>query len=111
MTFVRDEAHLQIVRGRSAQIRLAVYDGAETPHAWEDGERVIFAVKRNPDDDGRALEKSITPTSDGLVTIELLPTDTKELQLGTYWYEISLEAGDDILPLIECSMLDLMPDI
>ena len=67
-----------------------------------EGDKVYFTVKerRRKDDSDKTeqeltkIEKTITSFDNGTVTIPINPSDTSNLEAGTYIYDIKVERGD-----------------
>lgn len=49
----------------------------------------------------KSIDHGVTQVEKGLYTVEVLPSDTYDLTLGTYWYDFQLDFGNDsiITPL------------
>lgn len=62
-----------------------------TPYEYEDGDRVVFATKKNKYD----AEPAFTIEADlETKTISFSEEDTKELEIGKYIWELSLNKAD-----------------
>ena len=54
------------------------------------------------------LVKQGTVTGDGLVRFDFVPEDTMDLIPGDYWFDVKLESGDKLLPLIRRMDLQIL---
>lgn len=58
-----------------------------------------FSVKASKNDTEYVLQKSlgygITEIEKGLWTVEIEPSDTNNLDLGVYWYDLQLDFGNN----------------
>lgn len=98
---------LTIIRGTTQTITIAVKNDDGTAYTLADGETLRFGVKRHPEDaDSLCLvKKSLTAASldNGLYILTLLPSDTKDLPFGNYFYDVGLQSGNNYYNVIECS--------
>ena len=58
-----------------------------------------FSVKVNKNDTEYVLQKTlnvgITELEQGLYSVEIVPSDTNDLTLGVYWYDLQLDFGNN----------------
>lgn len=86
---------ITLTRGDSLYLTVEFTDDDEgTPYVPVTGDTVRFALKKNIEDEECLIIKDI-PISTMVLYLE--PSDTKDLEFGTYWYDIQLTTdGDDV---------------
>ena len=98
---------LSIIRGTTQTISIAVMNEDGSAYTLADGETLRFGVKRKPEDDDSLclVKKSLTSDNldNGLYILTLLPSDTKDLPFGNYYYDVGLQSGNNYYNVIECS--------
>lgn len=106
---------LSIVRGTSNVFGLAITNADGTPFVLEDGQTLVFAVKKRPKDkyDKRVLVKKVLHSvEEGTFYLELFPSDTEELDPGNYFYDVGLQQGESVFfNVIEASLFEVKPNI
>lgn len=104
---------ISIVRGTSNVFGLVITVPNGDPLVLEEGQTVVFAVKKKPKDDERVLVKKVTHSvADGTFYLELFPADTAELDPGKYFYDVGLQHGDSVFyNVIEASVFEIKPNI
>lgn len=102
---------IELVRGSSKVIVIEVTDETGTPYTLEDGDRLLFGVKRNVEEDEYVIFKDITQTEDGIYRVALKPADTIALEYGRYVYDVGLEKGEDYYPVIDASAFVISPNV
>ena len=80
---------IQLTRGDSAYFNVEILREDGTMYYREDGDSLIFTVKRSYNSDYEYIQKEI----EGLV-LQLSGEDTGELDYGNYWYDIQLTTTD-----------------
>ena len=76
---------IQITRGDTGYLSVGIGHIDDEPYTRQDGDKLVFTVKRRYDINEILLQKDI----DGLL-LSLNPKDTKSLTYGCYWYDIEL---------------------
>ena len=104
---------LSIVRGTSNVFGLAITNADGTPFFLEDGQALVFAVKKRPKDEERVLVKKVTNSiEEGTFYLELFPSDTEDIEAGRYYYDVGLQYGNSVFfNVIEASVFDIKPNI
>lgn len=102
---------LEIVRCTNETIRIDITDADGKPYSVVSGEAVIFGVKRKPTDDHLILTKIAKVDGAGSYLVEIKPDDTEALTCEKYWYDVSLQSGDNFYNVIEASPLVILPNI
>lgn len=104
---------IAIVRGTSNVFGLAITNADGSPFVLEDGQTLVFAVKRRLRDEDRVLIKTITNSIEvGTYYLELFPADTAELDPGKYYYDVGLQQGGSVFfNVIEASLFDIKPNV
>ena len=103
---------LAMIRGDSESITLSLKDGgAAIPFVT--GDTVYFTVKRSPIVDEIALQKIVTEfNEDGNCIIEIAPNDTKDLEFGSYAYDIQLNRLDGtVTTIVPCSKFAILQEV
>lgn len=88
MLIVRDDKVIELTRGDTARLTIALNDDV-TGEAYEVQPTDIlrFSVKKTTSDDYLSFQKVI----EGSNTFHIEPSDTKTLAFGTYVYDVELE--------------------
>ncbi len=101
---------ITITRGDYAVLEMAITrelaDGTREPFVLESGDVLVFTAKRNLCE--------ITPvalklTSYGSAVFTIRPEDTKEMEPGTYVYDIELQPGP--YTLIGPAEMEILPEV
>lgn len=77
--------NLYLTRGDTAVFPLKVTYMDDTEYTFEEGDKVLFTVKKKTTDGETLFQKEIT--NGGLF---LMPEDTKDLPYGRYCYDVQL---------------------
>lgn len=80
---------IQLTRSDSAYLTLAIQDSDGSNYVRQDGDNLVFTVKKNTTTTNVILQKVL----DGLI-LEIKPEDTKYLEYGTYKYDVQLTTAD-----------------
>ena len=102
---------IEIVRGRSETLAITVTDDDGELYTLADGEKIVFGVKKKPEDDECVLKKIITALTDGVCTVEIKPEDTESLPYGKYFYDVGLLSGDNYFTVIPSSVFHVRKNI
>lgn len=60
----------------------------------QEGDKVVFTMKKSKEDDDPIIQKTITEFEDGYVIVPILPEDTINLEKASYVYDIKLIRND-----------------
>ena len=103
---------IKIVRGTTNVFNITINDETGTVYKLTGDEKIIFGVKRDPNDTDFALLKSASfVESDGVYSITLAPEDTANLMSVNYSYDVSLQSGANFFNIIEPSPFVIIPNI
>ena len=103
---------IKIVRGTTNTFIITVNDESGAAYQLVGDEKIVFGVKRDPNDAEFALLKTATfAESDGVYSVTLVPEDTKDLNCINYSYDVSLQSGANFFNIIEPSPFIITPNI
>lgn len=98
-----------MTRGDTVRIKLSLVDDSGTPYMPRDGDEIRFAVKKKYTDN-IPLILLIIPNDTLILTIN--PKDTKNLDFGTYVYDIQITyANGDVDTIIAKQTLRLEEEV
>lgn len=80
---VTEKGRMILTRGDTATFSIDLYNEDGTPYVPEEGDLVLFSLKKNLYDADFILQK------EGLL-ITIQSEDTRELELDTYYYDIKV---------------------
>ena len=103
--------NITIIRGTSNTFDIPITDANNNPYVLQDGEFIIFGLKKKPKDTECVLTKTIEEATDGAYILKLMPTDTLELECGKYSYDVGIQSGDDFYNVIEPSDFTIQANI
>lgn len=81
---------IQLTRGDTARITVAVTIDEGQPYTLQEDDKLIFTVKKEYTDETALIEKEIT----GQNLFHIKPEDTKGLNFGRYKYDVQLKTAD-----------------
>lgn len=81
-----------LTRGDSAFLQLTIMNEDGTPYEMQDGDIVLFTVKRSVNDKDLLFQKRM---DNGVV--EITPEDTENLAYGDYVYDCQLKTFEGIV--------------
>lgn len=103
---------ISIVRGTTNAFGINVTNADGEPFTLENGQVLVFALKKSPKDKNRLLTKKITSQVDGAYYLELAPEDTLQFDPGKYFYDVGLQHGSTVFyNVIESSVFEIKPNI
>lgn len=80
---------IYMTRGDTATINLSIKDNNKNEYELEDGDIVVFSVKKNLSDDSYLIQKTFNEKE---IIIE--HEDTKNLSFGSYLYDVQITFND-----------------
>ncbi len=80
---------IQLTRGDNAYFDIVITLDDGIKYVRESGDKLVFTVKKSYNSEYEYIEKNI----EGLALV-ISPNDTKELDYGSYWYDIQLTTVD-----------------
>jgi hypothetical protein len=92
---------IEIVRGTTNTMQILVYDADGRPYNLASNEKVVFGIKKNPEDAVPLFQITAEIVGDGVFNVVLSPTHTENLDAGRYWYDVGLQRGEDFFNVIE----------
>lgn len=96
------ERKIEIVRGTTHNIQVAVRDATGRPYNLGAGEKVVFGIKKNTEsNEAPLIVKTAEPISEGVFSVKLCPEDTKDMPCGNYFYDVGLDTGTDFFNVIK----------
>lgn len=111
MSYSVKKTTITLTRGDTFKAEISITDKDGNPYEIQEGDSVRFAMKRNYDDpDTEVLIVKEIPT-DTLI-LQLDPEDTKDLEFGSYVYDIQLtNAAGEIDTFITKAQLNLTEEV
>lgn len=98
---------ISLTRGDSAVLLLKIQKSNESEYELQAGDSVLFTVKKSVYDTDVIIQKKLT---DG--AIRLNPDDTKDLEYGTYYYDVELTQSDGfVTTVISPQKLIIEPEV
>lgn len=86
---------IHLTRGDSAVLLLKIRKDDESEYELQAGDSVLFTVKKSVYDPDVIIQKRLTGGA-----IKLNPDDTKNLQYGTYYYDVELTQSDGFVATV-----------
>lgn len=103
---------MSIVRGTTNFFSVTVTDEDGNEYTPEESQVLVFGLKRNKLDENRVLVKKITLGTGSRHYLELSPDDTSGLEPGLYYYDISMQQGQNIFyNIVEASPFLIKPNV
>ena len=81
---------VRLTRGDNADIIVQIKDLNGDAYTLQEGDKLLFTMKRNCKTDVIVMQKDIT--SDQIISIE--HNDTKDLDYGTYYFDVQCTLAD-----------------
>lgn len=87
MITIKSNLDMSMFKGDTGNFILSIKkDGVA--YTISTGEKVYFSVKQSLNQETYTIQKEILSFNDGKAQIVILPTDTDDLDSGTYYYDI-----------------------
>lgn len=104
---------IEIVRGTTNSFDINLTDADGDAYVLQSGEKLIFGVKLSPCDTEYKLTKTLTSSDydDGVYVLEISPSDTINLPISDYYYDIGLQRGSDYYMVVGCNVFSLRKNI
>lgn len=97
MLAIDDNNNITLTRGDSASISVALKNPDGTDYTLQSGDELLFTVKYNCITEDIIIQKDISTDA----IINLIPSDTKDLLYGEYFYDVQLtRANGDVNTVI-----------
>ena len=97
---------LELIRGDTTTLQVTVLDAEGNPWRLHDGDKLIFGMKKEISS-GDYLIKKYVDTGASPYSITLEATDTCNLPMGCYLYDIGLQTGAQYFHVVPISALNL----
>ena len=92
--------NISMIRGDTEAIKVSCRDAQGVAVPLEDGDTLYFTVKSYVGTEEKEMQKVITDFPDGIAYINILPSDTKVMNVGSYYYDIQLTRADGTVKTI-----------
>lgn len=107
---------ISITRGDSAYIEIGINNPDGTDYELQEGDTVQCQVRTMANTGELLIDASIENGKlyfeDDVLTWHLVPEDTKDLEIGTYYYDIQLvTAAGDVFTFIENSPFKITDEV
>lgn len=93
------DKNLKMVRGDTLSF------GIEIEGLGQDLDTCYFSCKRNPEDENYIFQKSlnsgISKVSTGKYRVRVAPSDTSNVEVGSYYYDLQIGLNDDVFTIIK----------
>lgn len=98
---------IKLIRGDTARFEVEILDQSGEKYVLQEGDKLVFTVKRNTSTDEVILQKQILGD-----TFTLMHDDTKDLEYRKYVYDIQLtQSNGDVTTVIPPSDFVVMPEV
>ena len=103
-TFKCEDEYITMDRGNTLSFGMELYD--EDGNAFDtDLDYAYFTCKKNYTDNENVFQKSlddgITKIDDGKYTVRVAPNDTKNVELGKYFYDLKIGVNSDVFTVMK----------
>lgn len=106
--------NIRITRGESKAFNVFVPDSEGESRELATGEKLVFGVVRNTNDEEYLITKTLTSANydseSGKYLLKIDPADTEEMDVAKYNYDIWLVSGGEKIPVIGWSTFELTPN-
>ena len=104
---------IYIVRGTTLTVNIGVTQANGDDYEVGESDVLRFCVKRDPDDEEYAIRKELTAAnySDGSFSLQISPSDTEDLEIGRYYYDVGLQVNGEYYMIIEESLFVIQQNI
>ena len=101
---------IEITRGKTKTFATTVTDSNDELYTLASGEKFVFGVKRNPNDERPVILKTASSGTNGVYTVTITPADTENLPCGKYFYDANVLSGSNYHEVIEPSPFHILPN-
>lgn len=109
MSFKVKNTNIYLTRGDTFKAKITITNPDGTIYTPQEGDQIRFAMKEDVNDEECLIWRNIPIDT---MILELVPGDTKELDYGTYVYDIQLtKANGDVDTFITASKLKLTYEV
>ncbi len=104
--------NISMIRGDSEAIKVSCRNESGVDFHFAEGDIVYFTVKRSTYTEEKIIQKIVTEFTEGVALINISPKDTRELTIGTYYYDIQLNrANGTVKTIIPPSKFTIDPEV
>ena len=96
-SLVKDNNNITLTRGDTFIAKVNIWSKEEDPVTLNEGDQIRFALKADYDDETVLIYKNI-PIETMLLRLD--PEDTKDLEFGTYVYDIQVTFANGIVDTV-----------
>jgi len=93
MRAIDNELNIEMTKGDTLAFGIEILELGSAPDS------IFFTVKKNFDDDTiliqKTLQRGITPAGENKYRIRVAPSETEELEIGKYYYDIEITKNGD----------------
>lgn len=108
----RNQQPITLTRNTSASISVTLTDLEGETYVLNENETLRFGIKMRPESDAvqvlKIIDSSALDAEAGVYYFNLTPADTAELRLGNLWYDIVLQTGKDMYPVVDLSPVTVL---
>ena len=108
--FQMENENITMVRGDTLAFNVEVFDDSGNPITVDSAD---FTCKKKLAGDLSVFHKSLgsgISQSDGIISVRVAPSDTKEVDAGRYFYDFQIGVGGDVFTLLR-GVLTLEQDV
>lgn len=98
---------MEIIRGTTTSIEIKLTDADGYPYILNPNEKVVFGVKKHPNDKKVIFAKVAEDIGDGVFLVTLDPEDTQNLDIGMYYYDAGVDDGVNFFNAVKPSLFEL----
>lgn len=95
-----DGNNMKMIRGDSETISISFLDKDKNPYVFSQGDVIYFTVKKSINTKRTAIQKIVDDFPDGELRISIKPSDTSDLEYGSYVYDIQYNKHDGTVKTI-----------
>lgn len=108
----KNQQPITLTRNTSASIGVTLTDLEGETYVLNENETLRFGIKMRPESDAvqvlKIIDSSALDVEAGVYYFNLTPADTAELRLGNLWYDIVLQTGEDVYPVVDLSPVTVL---
>lgn len=98
---------MEIIRGTTTSIEIKLTDADGSPYVLNSNEKVVFGIKKHPNDRNVIFAKVAEGIGDGVFLVTLDPEDTQNLDIGMYYYDAGIDDGENFYNAVKAAIFEL----
>lgn len=102
---------VEIVRGTTNTFEITVTNAFGELYELGTNEKLLFGVKRNHDDTEYIFVKTVKIGNNGVYTVVVHPEDTEKCDCCKYFFDVSIQSGNNFYNIIEASSFHIKKNI